>query len=432
MARTANSKPVNSGGTSGKVTFIFQLIYRLALPGGVLLLATTVMLWAGVFSDSAAPLVRFYPWFVFAAGLGLSAAFKRSRLFFALLTIMLAELALDWLPASHRGVFDAVSLLVPLNFIVFFFWRDRGIVSPAGKRRLVFIAVQICAIVFISMPSQVYAATLLDRNFVVERLSGWSKISQLSLAAFLLVVVVMMIVLARRRRPQESGLLWALLTIFVALQAGKHAASIYFASAGLVVIAAVLETSYAMAYYDELTRLPARRALNEALLKLGDSFTIAMLDVDHFKKFNDSYGHETGDQVLRMVGSKLAHIAGGGKAFRYGGEEFAVLFPGKGVDEVFPYLDRMRTIIEQSRFTVRGPERRSNGKKRWNKRNTKQLETNVTVSVGLAGPTENNSTPEQVIQLADKALYRAKSRGRNCTVIAKPSTPRDRILSLSN
>ena len=125
---------------------------------------------------------------------------------------------------------------------------------------------------------------------------------------------------------------------------------------------ALIETSYAMAYLDELTQLPSRRALNEALLKLGDSFTIAMMDVDHFKKFNDSYGHEAGDQALRLVASRLAHITGGGRAYRYGGEEFAVIFPGKPSEEVFVYLDRMRKVIENSVFVVRGKDRRRKGK----------------------------------------------------------------------
>ncbi|MER3423211.1 MAG: GGDEF domain-containing protein, partial [Nitrospiraceae bacterium] len=80
----------------------------------------------------------------------------------------------------------------------------------------------------------------------------------------------------------------------------------YFAAAGLVLTLAVLQTSYAMAYHDDLTGLPGRRALNETLLKLSGRYTIAMVDVDHFKTFNDQYGHDVGDQVLRMVASHVA------------------------------------------------------------------------------------------------------------------------------
>ena len=80
----------------------------------------------------------------------------------------------------------------------------------------------------------------------------------------------------------------------------------FWAASGAVLLIALLETSYKMAYHDELTQLPSRRALNEALLKLPDWYTVAMVDVDHFKKFNDTYGHAAGDQALRLVASRLA------------------------------------------------------------------------------------------------------------------------------
>jgi GGDEF domain-containing protein len=143
-----------------------------------------------------------------------------------------------------------------------------------------------------------------------------------------------------------------------------------------------------------------------------------MLDIDHFKKFNDSYGHEAGDQALRLVASRLARIAGGGRAYRYGGEEFAVLFPGKPADEVFVYLDRMRKIIEQSNFVVRGRDRRTNRAGKSRSYSVKK-ETNVTVSIGVAASNGTRLTPAEVLRVADHALYRAKARGRNCTVTAR-------------
>ena len=97
-----------------------------------------------------------------------------------------------------------------------------------------------------------------------------------------------------------------------------------------MVAIAVLQDTFRMAFRDELTGIPSRRALNERLAALGNRYTIAMLDVDHFKNFNDTYGHDLGDQVLKMVAAHIAGVGGGGKAFRYGGEEFTVLFPGNG------------------------------------------------------------------------------------------------------
>src|SRR5258708_12981696 len=82
-----------------------------------------------------------------------------------------------------------------------------------------------------------------------------------------------------------------------------------------------------------------------------------MLDVDHFKKFNDTYGHDSGDHALRMVASKLAHVSGGGRAYRYGGEEFAVVFPGKSLAEAAVAMDKLRRVIEHASFVARAKTR---------------------------------------------------------------------------
>src|SRR2546428_3474683 len=108
-----------------------------------------------------------------------------------------------------------------------------------------------------------------------------------------------------------------------------------------------------MAYRDGLTELPSRRALNEALPRLSGQFSVAMVDVDHFKRFNDTYGHDAGDHVLRLVAARLAHVTGGGTAYRYGREGFALVFAGQGQDEGLPYLQELRETIETSHFTMR-------------------------------------------------------------------------------
>src|SRR5581483_6090610 len=107
-----------------------------------------------------------------------------------------------------------------------------------------------------------------------------------------------------------------------------------------------------MAYHDELTGLLARRAFNDALLALEAPYAIAVVDIDHFKKFNDTYGHETGDHVLRLVAARLARVSGGGKAYRCGGEEFSIIFPDLSVIEAVSHLERLREDIECSPFKV--------------------------------------------------------------------------------
>ncbi|HZD94836.1 MAG TPA: diguanylate cyclase [Candidatus Sulfotelmatobacter sp.] len=416
-------------------TKIFKILYRLTLPGSLLLVFSALLIRVGVLADPKSPLVEFFPVAVFGIGLAVSAFFRRSRLFFALLALALAQTAFAWI-IPHLSVpsaeiaGNAIALLLPINLLALAFVKERGIISPAGRRRLAIIAGQIIVIGLLCIPSLAKVAGQTSRSFAPLALSNWSGLSQPALLAFILSLAVVIVPLIRRYKAVESSLLWSLVAAFIALRtaAVTHLDGVYFAAGGMALIVALIETSYAMAYLDELTQLPSRRALNEALLKLGDSYTIAMMDVDHFKKFNDTYGHAAGDQALRLVASRLAHITGGGRAYRYGGEEFAVVFPNKPAEEVFVYLDRMRRVIEQSVFTVRGKDRRRRGKTGIG-RGTKK-ETNVTVSVGLASTSGEILTPTEVIRMADQALYRAKARGRNCTITAKLSKSPDSVKQL--
>ena len=405
---------------------IFTILYRLTLPGSLLLVFSALLIRVGVLANPQAPLVIFIPVAVFGIGLGLSAFFRRSRLFFALLVMELAQSAFSWVMPrlsadSAKIVANAVAILLPLNLLVLAFLRERGIISPAGRRRLAMVALQVMGVAILCMPAVANIAAQFRREFAPLIFSRWSGLSQPALLAFILAMGVMTVLLLRRYKAVESSLLWSVVAAFIALRAAgnSHLDGVYFAAGGLALIVALIETSYAMAYLDELTQLPSRRSLNEALLKLGDIYSIAMVDVDHFKKFNDSYGHESGDQALRLVASRLSHITGGGKAYRYGGEEFAIVFPNKTSEEVFVYLDRMRRVIEQSRFTVRGADRRRKGKSGIGRGAKKQ--TNVTVSIGLAATQGEKLAPAEVLRMADQALYKAKAKGRNCTITAKLS-----------
>jgi diguanylate cyclase (GGDEF)-like protein len=97
----------------------------------------------------------------------------------------------------------------------------------------------------------------------------------------------------------------------------------------------MMGTSYDMAYRDELTGLLGRRALNDRLKGLARQYVIAKMDVDHFKKYNDTHGHDIGDEVLKMVARQIGAVGGGGTAYRYGGEEFCVVFAVKTLNTAF-------------------------------------------------------------------------------------------------
>src|SRR5207248_1801696 len=85
-----------------------------------------------------------------------------------------------------------------------------------------------------------------------------------------------------------------------------------------------------------------RRALEGRLTGLGPTYAIGMIDVDNFKQFNDAHGHHIGDQVLKLVAARLATIEGGGTSYRYGGEEFCVLFSDRTLEQALPHLERLR------------------------------------------------------------------------------------------
>lgn len=353
---------------------------------------------------------------VIGLGLLLSTVFRRSRLFFAFLLLFLTWFSVDRLvptlptPGIAQAVINATAALLALNMGGLALLRDRGVISPPGLRRLMLVAIQICVVVAIALPSQARAAALLQRSFVEPRFTQWSRIAQPVMVVFAAAALLLLVRLLWKRRPVDNGLFWALTTIFFGFNTRAQAFGIYVTAAGLILCLAVLETSHIMAYRDELTDLPGRRALNESLLKLGSSYAVGMVDVDHFKRFNDEYGHDAGDQVLRKVASKLASVGGNGKPYRYGGEEFAVIFTGKSVEEAYVHLDRVRKDIEEAGFGIRGRDRRKRRRKKGG------AQTEVTVSIGIAGNARGKVEAKEVVQAADKALYRAKQCGRNCTI----------------
>jgi diguanylate cyclase (GGDEF)-like protein len=157
---------------------------------------------------------------------------------------------------------------------------------------------------------------------------------------------------------------------------------------------------------DSLTGLSNRRILtqrlSEELLRAQrhkHTFTVLMLDVDHFKKYNDAYGHPAGDEVLRKVASILRNCTRAGDCTaRYGGEEFAVLLSGKGGDTALQLAERIRERVAAEEFV--------GGK--------------VTISGGIAEFPIHGHTAEAVISSADEALYEAKHQGRNRVVCARP------------
>lgn len=169
-----------------------------------------------------------------------------------------------------------------------------------------------------------------------------------------------------------------------------------------------------MALRDGLTGLYNRRFLDEMLehdlakLKRDSKCAALMLlDVDHFKRFNDTHGHQAGDEALRRVGATLAStVRASDVVCRYGGEEFLVFLPDCDLAEATAKAEKIRVAISATSLSIGG-----------------QVIPSVTASIGLAMFPEVGATRAQLIQTADRALYRAKGAGRNRVMTAEPIEP---------
>ncbi|MFZ1131967.1 MAG: diguanylate cyclase [Terriglobales bacterium] len=406
------------------------------VPGGLMLTLTTALVNSSLLAQVAPSLVFYYV-AVFAAGLLLAWRFNSSRVLFSLLVLLLAHRAVDFFSngqistGSGRTAVALAALLTPLNFVVFAFMRERGLIIAGIAPRFGLLFLESVVFAVLCRPENSPAAPLH---------SGATAIPRWILLSFVAAIAVFVRRFFETRKPIEPGFVWSVAAVLLWLEFSPigRMSDAYVATAALILGASLIETSYMLAYHDELTGIRGRRAFNESLHSLDQQYAIAIVDIDHFKKFNDTYGHDVGDQVLCMVAKRLSEVGGDGQAFRCGGEEFAITFRNTSAKEALEHLDALRHRIEQSTFQVRGSERRAEKKNELGKdlraaesdrRKSAKKKTaagpqhshdhlSVTVSIGVAEPNTRYRQPEQVIQAADQALYRAKQKGRNRVELA--------------
>lgn len=311
----------------------------------------------------------------------------------ALLAITLAVQALMWL-VPHRGwderlswdphfqILPMLSYILLLNVYLFFSPATRQLVLMAWFIALLFLAGTA------GMGEVVLLAALMAGGYVTAlALSPWRPPEATLIDAMAMAVVFWFInvyagVLFRRLKRERSE-----------MKSLRHRLS-------------------ELALTDSLTGLPNRRRFEEALAaeraraeRYGGRFCVAMLDVDHFKNYNDRRGHPAGDDLLRQLGDTLrAGLRTGDLMARYGGEEFAALMLNTGRTEALHVLDRLRGMVENMAFE--GREVQPGGR--------------LTISAGLSEWPEGGRDEEALLASADTALYRAKAAGRNRVVVSEP------------
>lgn len=352
--------------------------------------------------------------------------FGRSRLVWLCIALSILLLpssfyGLDLRFLFHHRFADLIAVLLWLNFA-----NDKGFaLRNIGQGSLYFIGALLIGswlwpvLAQLSSFKQWIEAPITDWLFaLVPSLYQWLSTNQLALILLTLPLVFFQVL--RRSNNSQITLFLSYLSL-VFLEAVNQAAAnqLCVILLALTISIAVMRDSFAMAFKDELTGVPSRRALMQYVQSLGRKYCVVMSDIDHFKKFNDTYGHDVGDDVLKLVASKLNQIGGGGRAFRYGGEEFIIIFAGKSMETVIPHVDDIRQVIAEYDIALRAKPRPPKDPKAKPQKPAKDKIVKVTSSFGLAQRSSLHREFSDIMKQADIALYAAKKAGRNCLKVAK-------------
>jgi diguanylate cyclase (GGDEF)-like protein len=357
-----------------------------------------------------------------AAGL-IALQFGRSRIVFSCLLLMLISL-------PGEGVFTGqwlssnIGLTILMLQVSYLCWcKDKGFALV----NLLFSVLQLAAIALLSW----YALSVLlelSREFLAPLQSAifafspalstlFTAFEWLTILAVFIFALLRFLVLSDNN---HSALFFTLVVILsIQISGDPLLTRLVIFTLGLFYIYAILKDSFTMAFRDELTGIPSRRALMQYVQTLGRKYVVVMSDIDHFKKFNDSYGHDVGDEVLKLVASKLNKVGGGGKAFRYGGEEFIIIFPRKTLAEALPHVEALRQTIADYPIAIRAKPRPKKAPKAPSAKQRSGKTTRVTTSFGLAQRNSQVTDFSGIMKQADIALYAAKKAGRNCLKTAK-------------
>jgi len=418
------------------VPFIFPVIVVVAVTVLVFARPDLPSTWLGF------PYLRFVPHvlLVLAGVLGWRFGQLKLALLAAVLTTALHGAGSQ--DGSGLAVARLAALVLPVCTVLLAVCPERGLLTAWGVVRVLAVVATVVALA--ALPGVAYAAvdSVLPSGLLAPLMGECSTFPRLGGGVTFAALVVLCV--PRSTAGPVSGALLAASLVAACLGlcalsphfpawagqwrelqrvamgvAGLH---LYFATAGVLLIYTVLELSYGSAFIYPLTRVPNRRAMEARLATLGSTYTIAMVDVDHFKRVNDRHGHDTGDQALRFIATRLRGV-GVGRVYRYGGEEFAIVVPRRRKEQVIPFLEAVREDVCGTPFYIRSqarPSRKPKGQKDDGKpAAVPRRRIPLSVSVGVAACHRDKCSTEDIIAAADKALYRAKKKGRNRVEVAR-------------
>ncbi|BFM49365.1 GGDEF domain-containing protein [Marinomonas sp. THO17] len=366
----------------------------LFVPCCILLLSVYASLYIGILPPAWIGILPLMPLILAAIAILLAWHFNKGRVFILVLLLLIPKL---YGGSEQTESITAYLVVSCFSVALLAFVKERGFFNKFAVNRLLFVAMLVTWCYAIER--HWVSFSFLD-NAVWQFPFTWSD--------FLLwagLVVSILLMAAAWWRSNDAFHACGLVSVISLIIISRFSISdgqydTMLSAQCLLWIWFLLMESYRMAYLDDMTRLPGRRALNEELVGLSKYYAIAMVDVDHFKKFNDTYGHDMGDKVLKIVAEQLKAFSSPGRAFRYGGEEFTLVFRHGELKEVEKVLERVRSSIEKAIVEVFDPKAK------------KDKGVNVTASIGVAFAASGEDS-ESVIKRADEALYQSKKKGRN-------------------
>ena len=400
------------------------------------LLATFLIMFAGLWipmfftglSTAQQGMLVELPSLLFILVMILSHFFKQGRIGFAALLMLVAyniiqqRLQTPLAVGSTLFEFYFLVLLLPINLVLLLRLPECSLFSMKALPYHFLFGLQALLFYWFIQPQQFPLITdfLLMLEPWLTVFIGTTVVPTILLVLLVCAVLTVVILMLCRDVTSDQALLSALLACVLTIiefDTQWISASMFLLSA-ILLLFSILKRSHEQAFIDDLTRIPGRRALNSEIAELSGKYSIAMVDIDNFKLFNDTYGHDSGDMVLKMVASQLATVKGRGKVYRYGGEEFTILFKGKSAAECVDHLEAVRLLIADYPFKIRQLIERRDALEEdalhTSKDSVEVIEkvTQVTVSIGVAQNC-GTITAKEVIKAADTLLYKAKASGRN-------------------
>jgi diguanylate cyclase (GGDEF)-like protein len=320
---------------------------------------------------------------------------------------------LQTVPAAQ--IFYLLCVVLPINVLALIWLPEHGLRHPQG------IAIALLPAIGLFLLAQLLVANpgLMADTSRTNIASAIGSIHLSALSAWLYGLAFACAIFSAIWQQQMYASSAVGCALILAITMGwidvANISAIMFTGLGLLLTINITSGLFHIGFYDELTQIGNRRALLAAAKTAGNQYSLAMIDADHFKKINDRFGHDLGDQALRVIASCISKVGCGAKAFRYGGEEFCLLFKEKSQAEVTDCLEQLRQAIANYDMVIRDKKARpaqcAKGEKN---RGASRRHSNLrlTVSVGVVDSSAGGSF-EQLIKLADRALYRAKAGGRN-------------------